>query len=86
MEKTKLHKKLIKLSKRTCEDCGVFHKNRKDNKCNECRKKQKKLNISQNYFLSKKYNTEPIKINKKIKYQKAYELLGDDAFIDTESE
>ena len=74
MEKTKLHKKLIKLSKRTCEDCGVFHKNRKDNKCNECRKKQKK------------YNTEPIKINKKIKYQKVYELLGDDAFIDTESE
>ena len=31
--------KFIEKSSRTCEDCGEPHKNRKDNRCHNCRKK-----------------------------------------------
>jgi hypothetical protein len=33
-------KKYVTKSGRTCEDCGESHKNRKVNKCNECKKKK----------------------------------------------
>lgn len=32
-------KRFMPISGRTCERCGAEHKNRADNKCNECRKK-----------------------------------------------
>ena len=37
-------KEFMKKSGRTCEECGCFHKNRKNNLCNDCRNNE--VNIS----------------------------------------
>ena len=39
-------KRFIPNNKRSCSDCGIKHRNRKDNKCNICRRKFTKSYVS----------------------------------------
>lgn len=80
-------KRFIKKSGRTCEDCGATHKNRKFNKCNECKIKKckncnKKIYKRKDNYCNLCRSIHCITCNKKCsyKYDECYKCKFKDRF------